>query len=375
MKVCFFSPTAYSYFNPDADEWAGGAETQQVLLAKQMSLKGIDVSFIVGDHGQEEVEKFGNITVIRSFAPFSGNRKLRFLPDMMKIRRAMRLSGADIFNQRSTSFYTGQLCYFASSLGKQFTFSIGIDYNCYGDCDGNLSFPMTSMYRYGIRNAGAVIAQTQKQKDLLFENMRRESTLIRNGIEILDRVECPVNSGSEKTAEGRKEFLWVGSFRRRKRPELFLDLARAVPEADFTIIGGGGDDRDFYEMIAANAGSISNLNYPGFIEPEKIEEYYRRAYAYINTSVLEGFPNTYLHSWRRGVPTFTIEIDPDRIIEENGIGECTGSFERLVEAVRELSSDEPMRTRMCRRALEYVAREHDIKDKADEYISLFESLL
>jgi len=371
MKVCFFSPTAYSYFNPDREKWAGGAETQQVLIARHMANRGIEVSFIVGDHGQPEVEIYDDITVIKSFTPFAGNRKLRFIPDMLKIKRAMRISGADVFNQRSTSFYTGQLCFFASSLKKRFTFSIGIDYNCYPDCDGNLSFPMTSMYRYGIRNADAVIAQTDKQKKLLLDKVGKESTLIRNGIEIFDKAARDENSSSS----GRKEFLWVGSFRKRKRPELFLKLARHIPEADFTIIGGGGDDPEFFEKISSEIADIPNINYPGFMEPGRIEEYYQRAYAYINTSVLEGFPNTYLHSWRRGVPTLTIEIDPDRIIEKNMIGESTGNFERLVDSTRSLVSNETLREKMSERALEYVARNHDIKYKGDEYIALFESLL
>ena len=125
MKVCFFSPTAYSYFNPDGDKWAGGAETQQVLIAKHLAGRGVDVSFIVGDYGQADVERHEGITVIKSFVPFKGNRKLRFLPDMSAIRRAMKTADADVYNQRSTSFYTGQLAWFASGMGKAFTFSLG----------------------------------------------------------------------------------------------------------------------------------------------------------------------------------------------------------------------------------------------------------
>ena len=124
LKVCFFSPTAYSYFDKSKNLWAGGAEIQQVLVAREMAARGIEVSFIVGDYGQDDVEVFGDITVIKSFAPFKGNRKLRFTLDMLKIYRAMKIADADVYNQRSTSFYTGQLAYFAARLKKKFTFSI-----------------------------------------------------------------------------------------------------------------------------------------------------------------------------------------------------------------------------------------------------------
>lgn len=373
MKVCFFSPTAYSYFNRESDSWAGGAETQQFLLARRMIDRGVDVSFIVGDHGQADVEVFDGIEVIRSFAPFTGNRKLRFIPDMLKIKRAMEIADADVYNQRSTSFYTGQLAWFASRMGKRFTFSIGIDYNCYPDCQGHLSFPMTGMYRYGIRKADAVIAQTEEQRLLLKKNMKRDSVLIRNGIPILEN-----GSGSAAASsypDVRKELLWVGSFRRRKRPELFLEMARRMPEADFVIVGGGGDERDFYTGIEREASTIPNLTAPGFVPPDEIEEYYRRAWAYVNTSVLEGFPNTYLHSWRHGVPTFTLEIDPDGIIEYNGLGRRAGDLENLVASLREICSNQGIREEMSARALKYVRDNHDIRDRGDDYIRLFERLL
>ena len=98
MKVCFFSPTAYSYFRPDRAAWRGGAETHQLLVARHMLSKGIEVSFIVGDFGQAPVETVDGITLVKSFTPFKGNRKLSFIPDMIRIRAAMRTAGADIYN-------------------------------------------------------------------------------------------------------------------------------------------------------------------------------------------------------------------------------------------------------------------------------------
>jgi glycosyltransferase involved in cell wall biosynthesis len=379
MKVCFFSPTAYSYFNPSGDTWAGGAEIQQVLLAKHMLKRGIGVCFIVGDYGQPDVEIVDGITVIKSFAPFRGNRKLQFFPDMFRIYRAMKIADADVFNQRSTSFFTGQLAYFASILGAVFTFSIGIDYNCYADCDGYLPFPMTRLYRYGIRKADAIIAQTARQQQLIKENLGRDSVLIRNCMEIPSIEEVGLkdyfNGIEPRNASEPREFLWVGSFRRRKRPELFLELARRVPEARFILIGGQGDDVPFYNDIAAQARSIPNVQYEGFVSPRDIDRYYGRAYAYINTSYLEGFPNTYLHAWIHGVPTYTIEIDPDRIIERNGLGAAVGSLEGLIREVRALIEDPSARLERSKRARRYVENNHDVMDRGDDYIRLFRDLI
>lgn len=366
MKVCFFAPTAYAYFKPDAVTWAGGAETQQVLVARRMVERGIDVSFIVGDYGQPPVETVDGIRLVRSFAPFTGNRKLRFVPDMLSIRRAMRVADADIYNQRSTSFLTGQLAWFAGRLGRAFTFSAGSDYNAYPDCQGTIPRPMAALYRYGIARADAVIAQTEKQRRLMEANFRREIVLIRNGI--------PIPAGplpAPGPRSGPPEFLWVGSLRWMKRAELFVELARRVPEARFTLVGGRFQDAAYHRSIVEAIRSAPNVTHVEFVPPGEIDAWYARAFALVNTSSLEGFPNTYLHAWVHGVPVLTLEIDPDDIIARERIGIVGGSLDGLAAAARRLVSEPQLRAGMSARAVAYARRAHDIVARADEYIDLF----
>jgi len=372
LKVCFFSPTAYAYFFPDEFTWAGGAEMQQILVARYMVSRGIDVSFIVGDYGQDKIEVIEGIRIIKSFKPFVGNRKLRFIPDMYRIFNAMKIADADIYNQRSTSFYTGQLSIFASILRKKFTFSIGSDYNCFKNCGGYLPKVMCTLYKYGIKKADAVIAQTISQQKLMMKNFSINPVLIRNGIYIPEDIK-PIKYKDSK--HNRLKFLWVGSIRKWKRPELYIDLARQVPDSEFVMIGGLGDDTQLYEKVKEETAQVHNINYIGFVPPDKIGEYYRTAYAYINTSSLEGFPNTYLQSWLYGVPTLTIQIDPDNIIKENGIGIVSGSFENLISDVKRLIQNPLGRDKMSDKAFTYVRENHRIESVAEKYINLFEKLL
>ncbi len=372
MKVCFFSPTAYAYFRPDATTWAGGAETQQVLVGRHLASRGVSVSFIVGDYGQREIENDGGITLIRSFTPFKGNRKLRFLPDMLSIRRAMILADADVYNQRSTAFFTGQIAWFARCMGRAFTFSVGSDYNIYRDCQGNLPPPMAALYRWGIARADAVIAQTEKQQRIMREQFKREIVLIRNGIIISDEGSVPARPASPPAAP--PAFLWVGGLRWMKRAEIFVELARRVPEARFILIGGKVGNEAYYRSIMERLREAPNVRQIDFVPPDEIDAYYRDAYALVNTSSLEGFPNTFLHAWRHGVPVLSLEIDPDDTIVRNRLGVVGGTIDGLAGAVRSLLANPASRNEMSSRALSYVREHHDVSDRAGDYLRLFEAL-
>ena len=139
----------------------------------------------------------------------------------------MRLADADVYNQRSTSFFTGQLAWFARGLGRAFTFSVGSDYNAYPDCRGLLPAPMAALYRWGIARADAVIAQTEEQKRLMEKHFKRQIALIRNGIPIPDssrpaalelatRLGVPYREGFVKNRYIGRTFIMPGQASRRK---------------------------------------------------------------------------------------------------------------------------------------------------------------
>lgn len=56
-KVCFISLNAYVLLTQKNLGFTGGAELQQVLLAKELSKRGFDVSFVTFDFCQNEIEE------------------------------------------------------------------------------------------------------------------------------------------------------------------------------------------------------------------------------------------------------------------------------------------------------------------------------
>ena len=69
-----------------------------------------------------------------------------------------------------------------------------------------------------------------------------------------------------------------------------------------------------------------------------IDALYDRAKVLVNTSDVEGFPNSYLQAWIRGVPVVTL-IDPDGVIEREGLGvaKTHATSDRIVDADQQIT--------------------------------------
>src|SRR6185369_5794293 len=154
--------------------------------------------------------------------------------------------------------------------------------------------------------------QTAYQQQLLRENHGVESVVINMMVEPPTRAATPVTKDID--------VLWLSNLRSLKRPELALELARQLPDMKFTIAGGpmpGGET--YYDDVAAAAARLPNVTMLGAVRYSDTGALFDRAKLFLNTSSIEGFPNTFLQSWIRAVPVVSF-FDPDGLVNRLQLG-------------------------------------------------------
>jgi glycosyltransferase involved in cell wall biosynthesis len=104
-----------------------------------------------------------------------------------------------------------------------------------------------------------------------------------------------------------------------------------------------------------------NLEYLGELPIEAVNQRMAQAAIHVNTSSLEGFPNTFIQAWAQGAVVATISVDPaEEGMEKLGIGICAGSFERLRTVIDELARSPQRRLAIAERAFAFAHENHSL---------------
>lgn len=366
VHVCFVSPKVHNFLDAATPSGAGGAERQQYLLGKALLERGHRVSLVTRNYDDgaryEESEGFA---VWKTIPDVRGavNAPLKALRVLDTLRRV----DADAFYVRGNDFLamvTGAYCRVSSA---RFVYAVSSDANVEPDALASFHPLHRRAFVGAMRDADGVVAQTAHQRSVLTDAHGIESTVIPNGYEMPPRE-------SILPHDEREYVLWVGRMaREQKRPERYLELARALPNVSFVMVGPPNDDEEaYFEELRESAAGIENLRFVGFVPPDEVDDYYRRASVLVNTSEAEGFPNTFLEAWRYGTPVVSLTYDLDGKLDDGTLGRHSGSMESLVDDVAELAANESERAELGWRAREYVEERYSMTAFVDAYEAFLE---
>lgn len=364
IRLCIIGLDDYPHLlGKQQIERIGGESVQHLLLARAWRQLGAEVSIIVFGQGQPKVHEIEGIRAIACCGQRDGLPGLKFIhPRGTSLLAALRLADADIYYQSTASYVTGLTAWFCQRHAKRFVFRISSDAYCVPGRQLIRLYHDRKIYEYGLRRADLILAQTEHQRGLLRTHYGLDSELANIA------GEPPRRAAQSKDID----VLWVGTLRAVKRPDLVITLARRAPHLKFVVAGGG--DGEYTARMREAAREIANLKFVGAVAYHAIGEYFDRARVLLNTSSLEGFPNTFLQAWMRGVPVVSF-VDPDGLIASKILGCVARDIEEMTCALTDLIAQDSARRRIGERAAAFAADHYSADIVGERYLELFRSQL
>jgi glycosyltransferase involved in cell wall biosynthesis len=366
-SICFVGADNYPVLNPEyRNHYIGGESVQQTLLAKAFVDLDYDVSMVVIDSGQPDAELIDGIRVYKSYRPEAGIPVFRFLhPRFTALWQALKRADADIYYQSCAGVATGFVAWFCRQYQRKLVFRVAHDTDLMPGQQLIRYRRDKKIFEYGLRHADLVINQSRQQQTLLRENYELE------GPELNMVVQLP-----EADAEYSRDIdvLWVNNLRPFKRPDLALDLAMKLPGIRMVMIGGPCQGyEDLFEEIRQRAEGISNLDFKGYVPYQEVNVYYARARIFVNTSDSEGFPNSFLQSWVRGMPVFSF-FDPDGIIMRERLGVSPAGVDQMALEVSELLQNPARMSELSTHVARFALDHYSPKAVASRYHEFIQDL-
>jgi glycosyltransferase involved in cell wall biosynthesis len=367
------------------DQALGGAEIQAWLLAQTLARRGWRVHYVSEYDVPPEPGTVRHGVHLHGLKTRTALKKAQL--DVLRYPAFSRLLAeidADVYYQRFSHPYTGMTALFARSHRKRFVWAsahdIDFERNAFTAVLSRsprsalaklglfwISMVNDRLYDFGVRHADTVFVQAEDHQRLLKTRFGKESVVLKNGHAVPDK---------RVPKETPPVVLWLASLKRWKQAEIFVELARRCQglPCRFVLAGQTSDPQYAAEILRQMEG-LANIQYIGGVAFEESNDWIGRSSVFVNTSDHEGFPNTFIQAWLRGVPVVSLHVDPDAVLSREGIGFRSGTPENLQRDLAGLIADPTLRETMGQRARSYAMTNHSIEALADRFLAAIQSIL
>jgi glycosyltransferase involved in cell wall biosynthesis len=356
-SICFLAHNALGSLAGHNLQHAGGIERQQALMAEWLANNGWRVSMVTWDDRIDEPDVINGVRVVTMCGRNDGLRGLRFFhPRWTSLRTALLSADADIYYYNCGDLGLGQLALWAKQHERPVVYSVSSD----PDCDPQLptlhSIREKLLYRHGLQNCRHVIVQSERQQTMLRDGFALDSTLL-----AMPSKGFLQATKRRRDASDRSPFhvLWVGRISSEKRPDWIVEVARQLPDVQFTIVGASNKETEYAKSVQDDAAQLKNVTMVGRVPFERMADFYPTTDLLCCTSVYEGFPNVFLEAWSVGVPVVST-YDPDGIIERHRLGGYASSVDEIAGAVNELKINSEAWNNMSANSVQYFRERHEV---------------
>jgi glycosyltransferase involved in cell wall biosynthesis len=114
------------------------------------------------------------------------------------------------------------------------------------------------------------------------------------------------------------------------------------------------------------------VTFHGSVSFHAVSTFYARARLLVNTSDIEGFPNSYLQAWAHGTPVVAFH-DPNGVIQREGLGVAAHTIGEISAAAQEFATDLQNWEATSNRCKAFMAREYGEEKTLVGYLKTIDS--
>lgn len=364
--VAFYVPFIGDLLSSRTPSPPGGAETQILMLSQALARRGLRVAVVAYGEMADLPEWVEGVRIVAR-PPYNWSKGIAGkATEAARIWQTLWRVRSRTVVYRCASLELGLVGLYTALSRQTLVFSTA---NVADFFEFNKLTPKRRhrfLYHLGVRLADEIVVQTEEQIPLCEAAFHRHPYLIKS-----------LSPLAEPTYVEPEAFLWAGRLVSYKQPLAYVELARAVPEARFRMVGVPPQDegkRSLVREVAAAALDVPNLELLPPRPQAEIGTLMARAVASVNTALWEGMPNVLLEAWSRGVPALVLEHDPGDVVTRHQLGGFAGgSPERLAQLARELWHTRHDRSELAKRCRDYVATHHEPDAIARRWVALLAS--
>ena len=362
MRVCF----AVSEFF----RWGkyGGYGSSTRILAAELVKRGVDVSVVTPRRKGQPVSELVDGVKVNAFPPASLRSQLNLY----------RVCDADIYHSQEPSLGTHlamtarpDRVHVVTCRDTRLLSDWAIEMRAWlleGSFKTLLTYPYENnpLVFQAVRRAHAVFCPNEFSIPIARKKYRLKAPP-----GFLPSPVRPPSISLEKAE--RPTVCYIGRWDRRKRTQLFFELARRFPEVRFVSMGQARTSRRD-ATLRWRYGSIPNLEMTGFIDQfswnDRFERILGQSWILVNTAIREGLPRSFLEAafFRCAILS---RVDPDGFATRFGYCASRDDFDRGLKTL--LTGDEWRRR--GKSAYAYVKRTHTLELAVDQHLHIYRDLL
>ncbi len=365
-SICFVIPHFVTFST-------GGAEIQVHYLTQAFLQRGWKVEVVCAGAGKEQqiaASPYFNDNIKYHYYRKRTIRTLEFF-DVLK---TLKNTDSHYYYQRTDFALTAATYLFAKNNKRKMVYALAGDEdthkNKYTDTLKNTFYPsifkkwfrytdlflLDRLIEWTKKRVEHVVCQNQYQCHTYKNNFGISPKLIPNSF-IADG--CVVQ-------EKQNVVLWVGNNHPTKQPLLFVQLAKGMLDSgwDFVMLGAACSAIDKDKVP-------ENLTVLGSVAYEQANEWFAKAKVFVNTSLREGMPNTFIQSWYFNTLVMSLNVNPDEVFSQSKAGYCfAGDLYKMNEELQSIFAGKPIEDTL-KNGKAYFKEKFDINRNMDvllEYI-------